>query len=245
MESFLAISAYFQPPSPPPIRYLPLAHTDLGWIVRSTPLPPLHTVEIGTVGPQRTKHAKVRVVAQPYHIRQVTKPAIRRAVSCPLDTHTDTTTRLPRPTPRPKNPSQPSTSGRPSTPPRLSVPRRSPAPSSRRSVPRQQPAIPSRSSRISSEPSTATVSSVSSSKLLPVEEGESEVDQIDDDGEEEIDIRLDDEDTISHDGEPQAPMARPSGEQGRPARGGYTLREAAGLDIEEYVNMKVCPSFTL
>ena len=35
-------------------------------------------------------------------------------------------------------------------------------------------------------------------------------------------------------------LAKPSGDAGRPARGGYTLREAAGLSHDEYDDMKVC-----
>jgi hypothetical protein len=229
MEFFTVLPATFQPPTPLPLRYLPLSLTDIGALTLPSPVLLLHAVELVAVGPDRPKAPKLHVGAKPYLVRQVVKPAFRRAASCPPDPPVvGTPASKSRPIPRPAGQVHPS----PVPPFDLEQPV-PPAPP-RRVVIHQSSAPPSRPS----DPSTPAPSQPSAGRPLitapsPVEEEVEEQDQLADKGEEEV--SLDDELNV------RPLIEKPPGEVGRPSQGGYNLQTAMGLEghDKEYDSIKV------
>jgi hypothetical protein len=203
---------------------------DIRALTLPSPVLLLHTVELVAAGPDHAKAPRLHAGAKPYLVRQVVKPAFRRAASCPPDPPvTSAPASKPRPIPCPAGQVRPSPGLpfhseqlAPPAPPRRVAIRQSSTPPSQPLDPSTPPA-----------PSQPLAGRPLITALSPVEEQAEEQDQLADKGEEKV--PSDNELNV------RPLIKKPPGEVGRPSRGGYNLQTAMGLKghDKEYNYIKV------
>ncbi|EIN09759.1 hypothetical protein PUNSTDRAFT_133527 [Punctularia strigosozonata HHB-11173 SS5] len=237
MESTLSIYPFYQPPSPPPLRYVLLPLLDFDSILYpSSPPSALPNIEVVPGGPDRHTRRKLTICGHPYQIRQLRspKPPGDRAYSSPPEPESKLI-----PSTMPTSATRASTV-QPFIAPQLAPPRRS------SSQPPRQTSVPPRPS--SQPPRAATPRHISRQsrklapgpgRLLPV------VEEVVGLPSEDRRVRWNhsgatDEEEVDElepsDAEP--PLKKPAGDCGRPSRGGYTLESALAVTAKEYANMK-------
>ncbi|EIN13258.1 hypothetical protein PUNSTDRAFT_128945 [Punctularia strigosozonata HHB-11173 SS5] len=222
----MSIYPYYQPLSPPPPRYVLLPLLDFRSVIPSTLLETtLSSTEFGG-GPDRTQK-KLAVAVHPYFISQLcrAKPHGVRATSYPP----------PMMTPQHQvhiyqtlSPSQ--------TPPSSSQP-----PRSLSQPPRSLSQPPCSSSHPPGTPRAASLRRSPALALLPVVEEDKDgvAAQVES---EHRRVHWNhtgdtDEDELESDSKASR-RHKPSGDTGRPSRGGYKLSDALGIPLDEYTKMK-------